>query len=268
MWYDSGRMKKVTAKQALTINSVSVLVDSKTVTSDFSLSLAPGETHVLMGPNGSGKSSLAYALAGHPSYEITSGSVQLDGVELLPLSPDERATQGLLLAFQYPVEVPGLAIWQFLWQAYQQRFAEAEPSNHKKIIKAIDFIKHLEKIADQLKIPSAMLKRGLNEGLSGGEKKRIELLQLIVLQPKYAILDETDSGLDIDAIKIIAKNIQYLTKELNVGCLIITHYQRLLQYVVPDAVHVMVHGKLVESGDASLVKKLEKEGYTAYYSKK
>ncbi len=260
----SAGMSKLQKTNNFRIDSLSVQIEGKEVVSNFSLIIEPGECHVLMGPNGSGKSSLAYALAGHPSYTVTQGSVFLESKDLLELSPDQRAQLGLLLAFQYPVSVPGLSVWQFLWQAYQQRFSTDLPKNGKKITKAIDFIKYLEKLAKQVRMPAEMIKRGLNEGFSGGEKKRLEMLQLLVLEPKFAILDETDSGLDIDAIKIVAKNISRLVQELGVGCLIITHYQRLLRYVVPDQIHIMSAGTIVQSGDYSLAEELEKTGYTKY----
>ncbi len=257
-------MPMVTKNTGLQIQSLTVEIEGKQVVDDFSLTIPPGECHVLMGPNGSGKSSLAYALAGHPNYSVTSGSVLLNSNDVLVLSPDQRAHLGLMLAFQYPVSVPGLSVWQFLWQAYQQRFKTDVPKSGKKIVKAIDFIKSLEKLAKKVRMPSEMLKRGLNEGFSGGEKKRLEVLQLLVLEPKFAILDETDSGLDIDAIKIIAKNIEHLTHEYGVGCLLITHYQRLLKYVVPDRIHIMSAGRIVESGDKTLAEEVEITGYTKY----
>lgn len=249
------------------IKNLAVTVADKAVVRGVSLSIKAGERHVIMGPNGSGKSSLAYALAGHPAYEVTSGTVKLGKTNLLELSPDQRAQAGLLLAFQYPVEVPGLTVWQFLWQAYQDRFATSQPHSGPKIAKPIDFIKHLESLVSEVALPKTVLQRGLNEGFSGGEKKRLELLQLFVLQPRFAIFDETDSGLDIDAVKTVASGIARLSQEYQVGCLIITHYQRLLQYVTPDFVHIMVNGKLVESGGPELVKKVEQLGYSQYKEK-
>lgn len=257
-------MSKKQKPNTLQISSLSVEIEAKLVVSNFALTIQQGECHVLMGPNGSGKSSLAYALAGHPSYRVTQGTVLLDGKDLLALSPDQRAQIGLLLAFQYPVSVPGLSVWQFLWQAYQQRFKIDVPQSGKKIAKAIHFIAYLEKVAKKVRMPAEMLKRGLNEGFSGGEKKRLEMLQLLVLEPRFAILDETDSGLDIDAIKVVAKNITQLVRELGTGCLIITHYQRLLKYMVPDKIHIMSGGTIVESGDKELATTVEKTGYLKY----
>lgn len=248
----------------LALKHVSVVVEDNEVVHDLSLELKQGECHVLMGPNGSGKSSLANVLAGHPSYSVASGHVKLFGQDLLARSPDERAQLGLLMAFQHPVEVPGLSVWQFLWQAYQQRFAADQPRQGTKIAKAIDFIHHLESLAPQVGLEAEMVKRGLNEGFSGGEKKRLEMLQLLVLEPKIAIFDETDSGLDVDAIKLVAKNIAFLQKKYQTTMLIITHYQRLLKYMQPDFVHILVKGTLVESGDERLIQAIEKSGYAGY----
>lgn len=242
--------------------------------------MAPGEIHAVMGPNGSGKSTLAYTLAGHPSYEVEKkkeilrqsgfthetriaqddklSGVYLDGENVLEMSPDERAQAGLFLAFQYPVEVFGVKVDKFLYLAHKARFGE---SATKKFPSLLSFRGHLLKLADELEVNPEMLKRGLNEGFSGGEKKRLEILQMAVLEPKYAILDETDSGLDIDAIKAVAHGVKKIVDKYQTGILIITHYQRILKYLKPDHVHVMIAGKIAESGGIEVVERLEKKGY-------
>jgi Fe-S cluster assembly ATP-binding protein len=227
------------------------------------LSVKPGEVHAIMGPNGSGKSTLAYTLAGHPFYEITEPEknkteMSSDGEDLLEKAPDERAAAGLFLAFQYPVEVSGVKVQNFLRLAYNARFAD-QPE--KLFAKVIDFRKHLEALAKELKVNPELLRRGLNEGFSGGEKKRVEILQMAVLEPKYAILDETDSGLDVDAMKAVAEGVKKILKKYNTGVIVITHYQRILKYLQPDFVHVMKAGKIVLSGGKELAAKLEQEGY-------
>jgi len=227
------------------------------------LEVKPGEIHAIMGPNGSGKSTLAYTLAGHPFYEVSDPkknktTFTLDGAELLEESPDERAAAGLFLAFQYPVEVAGVKVQNFLRLAYNARFAD-QPE--KLFPKVLAFRKHLESLAAELKVNPELLRRGLNEGFSGGEKKRVEILQMAVLEPKYAILDETDSGLDVDAIKAVAEGVEHIRQKYNTGIIIITHYQRILKYLKPDFVHVMKAGKIVKSGDRQLAAQLEAEGF-------
>lgn len=227
------------------------------------LVVRPGEIHAVMGPNGSGKSTLAYTLAGHPFYEVDDAEEHetkflLDGEDLLEKSPDERAAAGLFLAFQYPVEVPGVKVQNFLRLAYNARFAE-QPE--KLFSKVIEFRKHLEGLAKELKVNPDLLKRGLNEGFSGGEKKRVEILQMAALEPKYAILDETDSGLDVDAIKAVAEGVEKIRQKYNTGIVVITHYQRILKYLKPDFVHVMKNGKIVKSGDKELAAELESKGF-------
>lgn len=246
------------AKKSLKISNLHVVIHETQILKGISLELKPGEIHAVMGPNGSGKSTTAATLAGHPEYEVTSGSVTLNGKELLDLSPDERSQKGLFLAFQYPVEVPGVRVQNFLKLAYEARFA----NQPKKIFKkALDFRKHLQILAKELDIDSGFLTRGLNEGFSGGEKKQLEILQMALLEPEYAILDETDSGLDIDAIKKISSGVKKIIKKYNTGVLVITHYKRILEYLRPNHVHVMVKGKIVKSGTAELVDILEQSGY-------
>lgn len=227
------------------------------------LTVRPGEVHAIMGPNGSGKSTLAYTLAGHPFYEVeepekNQTQMVLDGDDILEKSPDERAAAGLFLAFQYPVEVPGVKVQNFLRLAYNARFAE-QPE--KLFPTVLAFRKHLESLAAELKVNPELLRRGLNEGFSGGEKKRVEILQMAVLEPKYAILDETDSGLDVDAIKAVAEGVEKIRHKYNSGIVVITHYQRILQYLKPDFVHVMKAGKIVKSGGAKLAEELESQGF-------
>jgi Fe-S cluster assembly ATP-binding protein len=219
------------------------------------LSVHPGRVAALMGPNGSGKSTLAFSLTGHPNYEVT-GSVTLDGEDLLSLAPDKRARAGLFLSFQYPAAIPGVKVANFLHAARQaERPGDLPPAKFRALL--------LEKM-DQLGIDPSFMGRYLNDGFSGGEKKRLEMLQLAVLAPKYAILDETDSGLDIDALKDVGTSIGALRASdegRNAGFLIITHYPRILQYVVPDVVHVMIDGRIVKTGDAELAQRIEREGY-------
>lgn len=218
------------------------------------LEVPPGEVHAIMGKNGSGKSTLAKILAGHPAYEVTEGMVTMDGNNLLELEPDERSRQGLFLAFQYPLEIPGVTIANFLRAALQARLPEGEE------VDAVAFYRRLYAKMDALKIPREFTSRAVNEGFSGGEKKRCEILQMAMLEPKYAVLDETDSGLDIDALKIVAEGVNALRSPER-GFVVITHYQRLLNYIIPDVVHVMVNGRIVLSGEKDLALRLEAEGY-------
>lgn len=213
-----------------------------------------GEIHAIMGPNGTGKSTLSAAIMGNPNYEVTKGEVLFDGKNILDLEVDERARLGLFLAMQYPSEIPGISNAEFMRAAINARREEDEK------ISVMQFLKKLDKKMDLLNMPEEMAERYLNEGFSGGEKKRNEILQLLMIEPTFAILDEIDSGLDIDALKVVAKGINEMRGE-GFGALIITHYQRLLNYIVPDVVHIMMDGRVVLTGDAELAKRLEAEGY-------
>ena len=238
----------------LSIENLRVEIAEQEILRDFSLSVPRGEVHAIMGPNGSGKSTLAKVLAGHPDYKVVSGKASMDGDDLLALPPDERARRGLFLAFQYPSEIPGVTIANFLRAAVQARLPDGEE------LEATDYYARLYEKMDLLEIDRSFTSRSVNEGFSGGEKKRTEILQLAMLEPKYAVLDETDSGLDIDALKIVANGVNSL-RGPNLGVLLITHYQRLLDYIVPDHVHVMVQGRIVRSGGKELALELEEKGY-------
>jgi Fe-S cluster assembly ATP-binding protein len=247
------------ASRVFDLNGLHVSVGGAEIIKGVSLHVPAGDTHALMGPNGSGKSTLAYALAGRDNYEVTSGTAKLDGADLLALSPEQRAARGFFLSFQYPVEIPGLSAIAFLKAALNaQRAARGDAP-----MPAPDLLKLLRAKADALKIEPEMLKRPLNVGFSGGEKKRFEALQMAVLQPRFAILDETDSGLDIDALKIVAENVNAL-RAADRGMLVITHYQRLLDYIKPDRVHVLAKGRIVASGGPELAHELERDGYDKY----
>ena len=240
----------------LEIKDLHISIGDKPIVKGFTLTIKQGEVHAIMGPNGTGKSTLAKAIAGHPDYTITGGDVLLDGKSVLEMEPDERARAGLFLAFQYPSEIPGVSIANFLRAAVQARMAEGEE------LDATGYYKRLYSKMDLLKIDRKFTSRSVNEGFSGGEKKRCEILQMAMLEPKIALMDETDSGLDIDALRIVAEgvNIQRKTPAAP-GILLITHYQRLLDYIVPDFVHVMYDGRIVKSGDKSLALELEAKGY-------
>jgi Fe-S cluster assembly ATP-binding protein len=241
------------------LKNLHVTVGGAEIIKGLTLSVPAGETHALMGPNGSGKSTLAYALSGRDNYEVTQGSATLDGEDLLALSPEERAAKGLFLSFQYPVEIPGLSAIAFLKAALnaQRKARGLAPMS------APELLKLMRVKAAALKIEEEMLKRPLNVGFSGGEKKRFEALQMAVLEPRFAILDETDSGLDIDALRIVAENVNAL-RAPNRGMLVITHYQRLLDYIKPDKVHVLARGRIAASGGPELAHELEREGYDKY----
>jgi Fe-S cluster assembly ATP-binding protein len=220
------------------------------------LTVTSGETHALMGPNGSGKSTLAYSIAGHPKYTITSGSVKLDGVDVLTMTVDERARAGLFLAMQYPVEVPGVSVTNFLRTAKTAVAGEAP--------KLRTWVKEVKDAMERLSVDASFAERNVNEGFSGGEKKRHEILQLELLKPKFAILDETDSGLDIDALKVVSEGVNRVRATGEVGVLLITHYTRILRYIQPDFVHVFIDGRIVEEGGPELADRLEAEGYERY----
>lgn len=239
---------------SLSIQNLRANIGDSEILKGVSLEVPKGEVHAIMGKNGSGKSTLAKLMAGHPSYELTGGDVLLDGRSILEMEPDERARAGLFLAFQYPMEIPGVTIANFLRAALQARLPEGEE------IDAVADDRRLYAKMDSLKIPREFTSRSVNEGFSGGEKKRCEILQLALLEPTYAVLDETDSGLDIDALKVVAEGVNAL-RTPDRGFLVITHYQRLLDYIVPDIVHVMVDGRIVRSGKKDLALKLEAEGY-------
>ncbi len=238
----------------LVIKDLHVAIDGKEILKGVNLSLNTNEIHAIMGPNGTGKSTLASAIMGHPKYEVTSGSITLDGENVLEMEVDERAKAGLFLAMQYPSEISGVTNADFLRSAINARRGEG---NEVSLMK---FIRELDEKMDFLEMPEEMGQRYLNEGFSGGEKKRNEILQLMMIKPKFAILDEIDSGLDIDALKVVSKGINAMRGE-GFGCVMITHYQRLLNYITPDHIHIMMQGKVVRSGGAELAEKLEAEGY-------
>ena len=240
----------------LEVKNLKARVEDREILRGISLSVKPGEVHAIMGPNGSGKSTFAGVLAGREGYEITGGSVEYLGQDLLELAPEVRAREGVFLAFQYPVEIPGVSNMYFLrtaLNAIRKHRGEEE-------LDAVEFIGLVKEKMKRLKMDDAMLKRAVNEGFSGGEKKRNEIFQMAVLEPKLAILDETDSGLDIDALKLVADGVNSL-RGPDRSMIVVTHYQRLLDYIVPDYVHVLAHGRIVKSGDKSLALELEEKGY-------
>ena len=238
----------------LTVENLHVTIGDREIVRGLTLTIPRGEVHAIMGPNGSGKSTLAKVLAGHPDYQVTKGRVTMDGIDLLELEPDERARRGLFMAFQYPSEIPGVTIANFLRAALQARLPEGEE------LEATDYYAKLYEKMELLGMDRSFTSRSVNEGFSGGEKKRTEILQLAMLEPKYAVLDETDSGLDIDALKTVSRGVNSL-RGPNLGILVITHYQRLLNYIVPDHVHVMVAGRIIRSGGKELALELEERGY-------
>ena len=243
----------------LSVKDLHATVDGKEIIKGLTLDVPAGEVHAIMGPNGAGKSTLSYVLTGRAGYEVTAGSATLDGDDLLALAPDERAARGVFLSFQYPLEIPGVPALTFLRTALNaQRKARGEDE-----VAAPAFLKLAREKAAALKIDFEMLKRPLNVGFSGGEKKRMEILQMAVLAPRFLILDETDSGLDIDALKIVADGVNALRSPER-AMLVITHYQRLLDYIKPDRVHVLAGGKIVASGGPELALELEREGYDKY----
>jgi len=239
---------------SLTIENLHASVDGNKILKGLNLEIPAGEVHAIMGPNGSGKSTLSKIIAGHDDYEVSEGRVLLDGVDIEKLAVDERSRAGIFLAFQYPAEVPGVSNANFLRAALQARLPEGEE------IDAVAFYKDMYAKMDELEMNRKFTSRSVNEGFSGGEKKRNEILQMIMLDPRYCLLDETDSGLDIDALKVVAKGVNSMRSE-NRGFLVITHYQRLLDYIKPDYVHVMADGQIVKSGGAELALQLEESGY-------
>lgn len=243
---------------ALEIKNLHVSVDDSEILKGVDLTIKPGEIHALMGPNGSGKSTLAYALMGHPNYEVTEGEALFKGENILELDPDERGKMGIFLAFQYPVAIPGVSVANFLRSAINSRRKLEDPDD--KGIPVGEFRKQLKQKMDLLEMSHEFAGRYLNEGFSGGEKKRAEILQMATLEPEIAILDETDSGLDIDALRVVADGVNRLVGP-QMGTLLITHYQRILNYIKPDRVHIMLGGRIVESGAAELAEKLEEHGY-------
>ncbi len=245
----------------LEIKDLHVEVDGKEILKGLSLSVKPGEVHAIMGPNGSGKSTLSYVLAGREGYDITRGSIIFEGHDMTKLKPEERSAKGVFLAFQYPLEIPGVTTMTFLRTALNaQQKARGESE-----LDAPSFLRLIREKARLLNISDDMLKRSLNTGFSGGEKKRNEILQMTLFEPKLAILDETDSGLDIDAMKIVAEGVNALRTPQR-AMLVITHYQRLLDYIVPDVVHVLANGRIAKSGDKNLALELERTGYDAFVS--
>ncbi|MFH1558226.1 MAG: Fe-S cluster assembly ATPase SufC [Pseudomonadota bacterium] len=243
----------------LEIKNLHARIDDNEILKGLDLTVKAGEVHAIMGPNGSGKSTLSYVLAGKPDYEVTAGEALLDGLDLLDMAPEERASAGLFLAFQYPIEIPGVATMTFLRTALNaQRKARGEEE-----LSTPEFLRLVKEKAGHLGISQDMLRRGVNVGFSGGEKKRNEILQMTLLQPKVCILDETDSGLDIDALKVVSEGVNALRSPER-GMVVITHYQRLLDHIVPDVVHVMHKGRIVRTGGKELAHELEASGYAGY----
>ncbi len=240
----------------LTIKDLHASVDDKEILRGINLNINPGETHAIMGPNGSGKSTLSAVLAGNPAYTVTSGSITFNGKDLLALKPEERANEGIFLSFQYPVEIPGVSMTNFLKAAVngKRKYQGLDP------LSAADFLKLMREKKKLVDIGSNLTNRAVNEGFSGGEKKKNEIFQMAMLEPSLRILDETDSGLDIDALRIVAEGVTKLKTEQN-ATIVITHYQRLLDYIVPDFIHILYHGRIVMTGDKSLALDLEKRGY-------
>jgi Fe-S cluster assembly ATP-binding protein len=243
----------------LEIKNLQVTVDGREILKGLDLTVNKGEVHAIMGPNGSGKSTLAHVLAGKDQYEVTGGSVSFDGIDLLAMAPDERAARGIFLAFQYPLEIPGVTTMNFLRTALNaQRKTRGEPE-----LTAPEFIKRVRDAAGKLGVDQEMLRRPVNVGFSGGEKKRNEILQMALLEPKLAVLDETDSGLDIDALKVVSDGVNRL-RSPDRAMVVITHYQRLLDHIVPDVVHVLSRGRIVRTGGKELALELEAKGYAGY----
>lgn len=245
----------------LEIRDLQASIEDKEILKGLSLTIKPGEIHCIMGPNGSGKSTLVNTIMGHPSYEVTGGSITIDGENVLEMEPHERALAGLFLAFQYPKEIAGVSMLNFLVAAYNAQKQAADPDF--KPVKAFRFKREITGLMEELKIDPDFLNRFINQGFSGGEKKKAEILQMKLLEPKFALLDETDSGLDVDALKIVADGVNSMRSD-DFGVLLVTHYQRILHYIHPDFVHVMKDGRIVESGGKEFAEKLEAEGYESY----
>jgi Fe-S cluster assembly ATP-binding protein len=246
-------LKKI---KMLKVTNLHASINDKKILNGINLEVRPGEVHAIMGPNGSGKSTLSSVIAGKEEYEVTEGSVELDGEDLEDLAPEERAHKGIFLSFQYPIEIPGVTVTNFIKTAIN----ETRKAKGEEELPAKDMLKMIREKADLLEIDRKFLSRSLNEGFSGGEKKRNEIFQMAMLEPKYSILDETDSGLDIDALKVVANGVNKLKSDKN-AVVVITHYQRLLEYIVPDFVHVLFDGKIVKSGGKELALQLEEKGY-------
>lgn len=240
----------------LKIENLQAEIEGKKILNGINLEVKPGEIHAIMGPNGAGKSTLSAVLAGRADYTVTGGSATLDGKDLLEMSPEDRAREGVFLAFQYPVEIPGVSTTNFLKTAVNEK----RKHHGLEPMEATDFLKMMREKMDLVEMDKSLTSRSLNEGFSGGEKKRNEVFQMAMLEPKLAILDETDSGLDIDALRLVSNGVNKLRNDKN-AFIVITHYQRLLDYIVPDFVHVLYKGRIVKSGDASLAKELESKGY-------
>jgi Fe-S cluster assembly ATP-binding protein len=245
----------------LSIRNLHASIDGAEILKGLDLEMSKGEVHAIMGPNGSGKSTLAHVLMGHPAYEVTDGEVEFKDTNVLELEPDQRARLGLFLAFQYPAAIPGVTVANFLRMAVNAKRRSADGEENP--IRIPEFRKMLQGNMEQLKIDRSMTSRYLNDGFSGGEKKRMEMLQMAMLRPEIAILDETDSGLDIDALRIVADGVNSLIGP-EMGALVITHYSRLLRYIKPDHIHVLVEGRIVRSGGPELADELESDGYTPY----
>ncbi len=246
--------------KVLTIQNLHVAIDGKEILRGVDLTIRQGEVHALMGPNGSGKSTLSYALMGHPRYEVTEGSVTIDGRDILALEADERAKAGLFLAFQYPTSIPGVSVANFLRHAVTN-VRNPDRKEGQDLIPMRDFRKELREQMDELGVDQEFARRYLNEGFSGGEKKRAEILQMAMLRPAFAVLDETDSGLDIDAVRIVSEGVNRVAARHGTGVLVITHYERILTYIKPQFVHILFGGRIVEDGGPELVKQLESQGY-------
>jgi Fe-S cluster assembly ATP-binding protein len=241
----------------LEINQLNVAIQSQPILKGIDLHVQPGEVHAIMGPNGSGKSTLSKVLAGHPAYEVTGGSIQYQGHDLLPLSPEERAQAGIFMSFQYPIEIPGVTNINFLKAAVNA----VRQGQGKQTLDAIEFLSFIREKCKSLDMDESFLYRSINEGFSGGEKKRNEILQMMALEPQLAILDETDSGLDIDALRVISQGVNTMRSPER-AIILVTHYQRLLDYIEPDFIHVLSNGRIIKSGDKSLALELENKGYS------